>query len=285
MILLSILILSICKNIRNLLQWAGRGEEMFVDTDFDITVLKILSVNRLRNSPVGAAVQHANRSRWAIALKREGKTYYTANGRQVLSDRERPVILPKGCSYSWICTEPGECLILEFEAAQTGEDIISFSVADNGFILSAFADIQRNLHIPTAEARLMCLHRVYGLLLQLAKTKTYAPRRRQQLLQPAMEHIGENYFDPTITNDVLAGLCGMSTVYFRKSFEAVYGVSPIRYLHEFRTKKAKDILASDFGSISQVAESVGYASVYHFSKMFKAYTGKSPSQYAKASRP
>lgn len=259
---------------------------MFIDTGFDITVLKILSVNRILNSPLNTAIPHANRSRWAIALKREGKTYYQINGRQVLSDSSHPVILPKGCSYSWTCVEPGECLILEFEAAQTGEDILSFTVADNGFILSAFSDVQRNLHIPTAEARLMCLHRVYGLLLQLVKSasKAYAPRRRQQLLQPAMEHIGENYFDPTITNDVLAGLCGMSTVYFRKSFESVYGVPPIRYLHEFRTKKAKDILSSDYGSISQVAQSVGYASVYHFSKMFKAYTGKSPSQYAKASR-
>lgn len=257
---------------------------MFVDPDFDITVLRILSANRLRNSPVGVTIQHPNRSRWAIVLKREGRTYYRINGREILSDSLHPVILPKGCSYSWTCTEPGECLLLEFEAAETGEDIFSFTVPDNSFLRDAFSDIQRNLHIPSPEAKFLCLHRTYGLLLQLAKTATYTPRRKQQLLQPAVEYITENYFDPSITNDALAQRCAMSTVYFRKCFEAVYGVSPIRYLHDFRTRKAKDILSSDFASISQVAASVGYSSVYHFSKMFRSYTGKSPTQYAKTAR-
>lgn len=76
----------------------------------------------------------------------------------------------------------------------------------------------------------------------------------------------------------------MSTVYFRKCFESAYGVSPIRYLHNFRISKAKAILRSDFDSVEQVATSVGYNSIYHFSKMFRQYTGQSPSEYAKSAR-
>ena len=82
----------------------------------------------------------------------------------------------------------------------------------------------------------------------------------------------------------LAALCGISTVYFRKTFETVFGVSPIRYLHDLRIGKAKAILSGDYDSIRQVAESTGYSSVYHFSKMFKLYTGQSPSTYAKSIR-
>jgi AraC-like DNA-binding protein len=59
---------------------------------------------------------------------------------------------------------------------------------------------------------------------------------------------------------------------------------PIRYLHDYRVQRAKDILSSDYDSVTQVAESVGYNSVYHFSKMFRLYTGISPTEYAKASR-
>ena len=76
----------------------------------------------------------------------------------------------------------------------------------------------------------------------------------------------------------------MSTVYFRRTFTSVYGISPIKYLHNFRIEKAKAILKSDYDTIEQVALSVGYNSIYHFSKMFKLYTGKSPLEYAKASR-
>ena len=76
----------------------------------------------------------------------------------------------------------------------------------------------------------------------------------------------------------------MSTVYFRRTFVSVYGISPIKYLHNFRMEKAKAILRSDFETIEQVALSVGYNSIYHFSKMFKVYSGISPLEYSKQNR-
>ena len=256
---------------------------MFVDPDFDITVLRVRAANRLRSSPVNQTVQNSGRTRWAVALKLEGKTYYTCKGQRILSNRSHPVVLPAGSSYSWICTEPGDCLLVEFDALQSCDRILPFAVGDSGFVVDAFLDIQRHLHEKSPEARLSAMHRVYGLLLQLARSggKDYTPSAKRQRLQPGVEYIMERYFDPRITNELLAQKCGMSTVYFRKCFEGVYGVPPIRYLHQLRVRRAKDILASDYSSVSQVAESVGYASVYHFSKMFKAYTGMSPSQYAK----
>ncbi len=251
-----------------------------------LTVTEIVAANRLYNTPTEQPIHRHNRRLWAVALKRTGRTIYTANGRQVLSDSRHMVILPKGCSYSWRCTEAGECLIVEFDAPQVCEDILPFPVADSAFFENAFLELQKNLHTPTSHAQLGCMHRFYGVLSQLVKSTSgpYVPKARQQLIQPALDHMAENYFDPTITNDRLARLCGISTVYFRKCFEAVCGVSPIRYLHDLRLQKAKDILSSDYGSVGLVAQSVGYSSVYHFSKMFKFYTGISPSQYAKGNR-
>ena len=255
---------------------------MFVD--FEITVLKIFSANRLLKSPVGVTVQHPQRQRWALALKKEGRTYYTVGGKQIISDSQHPVLLPKGCSYSWICTEPGECLIVEFDAEQTCKEIIPFFVADNSFLLSGFGEIEQNLHNPAAASKMTCRYRLYSMLLRLMKNGgDYASSEKQQRLQPAVNFICQHYFLPNITNDQLAQLCRMSTVYFRKTFESVYGLPPIRWLNEFRIQKAKDLLSSDYGTIAQVAESVGYSSVYHFSKMFKQYTTLSPSQYAKNS--
>ena len=259
---------------------------MLVNSDFEITILKVVAANRLYNTPTVGTVQRRNRKRWAVALKRSGKTYYNIDGKEQVSDSLHPVILPAGSSYSWRCVEEGECLLIEFDALQVHHDILSFTVTDSSFLVNDFLKIQKNLPVSTAEAKLENIHRLYGLLLQLLKTapKEYIPREKQQLLRPALDYIAENYYLPEITNDCLAQLCGISTVYFRKCFEAVCGVSPIRYLHNFRIRKAKDLLFSDYGSISQVAESVGYNSLYHFSKMFKVYTGLSPTQYIKQSK-
>ena len=61
----------------------------------------------------------------------------------------------------------------------------------------------------------------------------------------------------------------------------------LRYLSQrfdMPDQKAKAILRSDFETIEQVALSVGYNSIYHFSKMFKVYSGISPLEYSKQNR-
>lgn len=260
--------------------------KLFVDSVSNITITNVFSANRLINSPVGITTYRYNRNGWAIALKLQGKTIYTIDGKTVLSDNLHPVILPKGCDYSWICKEPGECLIIEFEADLKYSTLFSFEISDNSAIVNAFSKIEKSMNKQKPYHKLECYNQLYGILLFLAKSKTKEPThpKKTNILHPAIKYMSENYFDGNITNTSLAELCGISTVYFRKTFESIYGISPIKYLHNFRIEKAKAILHSDYESIEQVAFSVGYNSIYHFSKMFKQYTGINPSEYAKASR-
>lgn len=259
---------------------------MVVNFDYDITVVNVVAANRFLNQAMEMPVYRKHRSRWAVALKNTGKTFYHPGEEQILSDSLHPVLLPRGSDYSWICAEEGECLLIEFDALQTYDRLVSFQVSDSSFFRNAFLKIEKCLRLATPEAGLEARYLLSGLLLQLLRSaeKEYTSKEKQNRLSPAIRYLQEHYYDPAITNDHLAGLCGISTVYFRKSFEAVYGTSPIRYLNRLRTQKAKDLLSSDYGSIAQVAQSVGYASVYHFSKMFKTYTGLSPTQYVKALR-
>lgn len=248
----------------------------------DLVVQKVVSANRLLNSPIGITTYRSNRERWAFVLKQNGKTTYTAGKTTIQSDSLHPVILPKGCSYSWKCTEPGACIIIEFEADYGDAAITSFEISDNTPIVNAFSKIEKSMNRQHPCHQLECYIQLYGIFLLLVecKYKELVHPQKNQLVYPAMRYITERYFDSGITNSSLAALCGISTVYFRKTFEVVYGISPIQYLHNFRIQKAKAILLSDYGSIQQVAISVGYNSIYHFSKMFKQYTGKSPREYA-----
>ena len=57
------------------------------------------------------------------------------------------------------------------------------------------------------------------------------------------------------------------------------GTSPIVYTRRLRIEKAKEMLRSDYGTLSDVAQSLGYASLYDFSRDFKKHTGVTPSKY------
>lgn len=254
--------------------------------NYDLTVCRVIAAVRFYNHTSETSIFRKNRNQWAVALKISGTTYYNVDGDRILSDKNHPVLLPRGSSYSWKCVEPGECLMIEFEALQSDKNIYSLAPSDTNVFVRVFHQIHALLDRGEPDGRMTAIYKLYGLLLQLFKTedKEYISPSKKDLLQPAVKYISDKYQDPTITNDRLAELCGISTVYFRKCFEQAYGMSPIRYLHEYRMQKAKAILSSDYSSISQVAESVGYSSLYHFSKMFKIYTGLNPTQYAKASR-
>lgn len=249
---------------------------------FNITATNIIAANRLINSPIAVTSTRTNREYWGIMLKTKGKTVYNCQGREIVSDCTHPVILPKGCSYTWKCVEPGECIGIEFDADIKEDMIYSFSINDTSFIINSFAKIEKKLTLKNPGYKMECFTALYSLLLYFAKSdnKEYIPLEKQNIIKPAMLYIAEHYFDNTITNDFLASLCSISTVYFRKLFKLLYGVSIGCFLQNLRIEKAKSLLSGDYESITQVAESVGYSSIYHFSKMFKQTTGFTPSEYA-----
>ena len=116
--------------------------------------------------------------------------------------------------------------------------------------------------------------------MKLLKTeeKKYIPKSAAHKIAPALEYITQN-LDKSIQNDTLAAECNISTVYMRKLFTECYGVSPKTYIHALRIKKAKEMLKSDYGNITNIAESLGYANVYDFSRVFKKFTGVPPTKY------
>jgi len=256
---------------------------MNLELIFNISVTNIFSLNRLLNSPVGITTHRKNRENWAIVLKAEGRTVYNIGSQKILSDSTHPVILPKGCSYSWKCLEPGECLIIEFEAASSCEKIFSFEITESKEIKNLFEKIERRLSRKNNSYLLECKSLIYSIFTSLVKSqdKKYTPKTKQQILNPALFYIANNYYDTKISNDYLAGLCGISTVYFRKLFQSLFNISPMKYLQNLRIEKAKNILLSDYESITQVAESVGFSSIYHFSKTFRQQTDLSPMQFVK----
>ena len=225
-----------------------------------------------------------DRKEWSISLKLEGKTSFICNGKEYICDALHPVILPKGITYKWKCIQAGKFIALGFKCETYGKDIIPIEIKENSTFLKYFSRIEKSRILKTTAYKMENIRDLYNILLFLNKEKNYIPSSKEEALKPAIDYMINNYSDSLISNDSLARLCKISTVHFRKTFESVYGISPINYLTNIRIEKAKEMLKNDYNSVSQIAENVGYNSIYHFSKMFKTYTGISPSEYAKASK-
>lgn len=89
----------------------------------------------------------------------------------------------------------------------------------------------------------------------------------------------EDHYAEKISLDRIAENMYLSPFYISKIFKSETGDTPIRHLINIRLEKAKELLENGWqGSIQEVASSVGYDDVYHFSKLFKKKYGVSPSK-------
>ena len=73
-----------------------------------------------------------------------------------------------------------------------------------------------------------------------------------------------------------------SESYLRRSFRRTMGISLGRYVLEVRLSAAMRYLLTSDKSVSEIAELVGYASVYSLSRTFKEHLGMSPTEFRNA---
>lgn len=245
----------------------------------NLVITDIYSANTLFSTK-GNGAKRQNRPGWALVLKFEGETIYTQEDCRYVSDRANVILLPRGCSYEWTCTRTGHFFIIEFQCNAVYDSVFSFSVKDCSRLLSACREMEQRRLMKKSTSLAESIRDTYSILLMLAEEshKKYLPNEKRERLRPAMEYISAHYTD-AVTNDGLAALCGVSTVYFRKLFAQVYGTSPISYIQDLRIQKAKEMLTTDFGNVGDIAHALGYKSIYDFSRTFKKHTSLSPSRY------
>ena len=79
----------------------------------------------------------------------------------------------------------------------------------------------------------------------------------------------------------LSEITGYSYNYMSNIFKKNTSTTLLEYFHAKRMKTAKLLLAENKRSVSQIAELLGYSSIYTFSRAFKKQYGISPSDYKK----
>lgn len=82
-----------------------------------------------------------------------------------------------------------------------------------------------------------------------------------------------------ISLNEIAEKIGLNASYLSSLFKQETGETFVQYRTRKRMEKAKQLLAIPHYRITEVSCEVGYADHPHFTKTFKRFTGKTPSEY------
>ncbi len=127
------------------------------------------------------------------------------------------------------------------------------------------------------QAHLLALGELTTLLTRLHSEgqppSAESPSRLHSLLQQ-IQSSPERWWDCK----AMAAYCHVSESQLRRIFKKETGVSPKLYLDQVKMKKACELLKKGFG-VANVADLLGYADPFHFSRRFKAIQGVSPRDF------
>lgn len=82
----------------------------------------------------------------------------------------------------------------------------------------------------------------------------------------------------------LARTAGISETKLKRGFRMEYGSSVFEYLRKQRLDKARMLVEYGEMSVTQVALSIGFSSLSHFTCLFKSHCGVRPKDYSKGFR-
>jgi AraC-like DNA-binding protein len=117
------------------------------------------------------------------------------------------------------------------------------------------------------------------LAARLAGATRPGRRSRAGAVSAAVEYFVEHYADSPSLREA-ARRTGLSPYYLGKLFRRTLGMSPAAFLRGLRMLRARDLLAEEEFSVTQVAERVGYADPAYFCRHFRAQFGLPPSRVA-----
>jgi len=99
---------------------------------------------------------------------------------------------------------------------------------------------------------------------------------RTMQISRAIKWIRSHYAEPILIED-LVSIAGMSMTSFHRHFLAVTSLSPMQFQKQVRLQIARSLLVSSHRGVAEVGHAVGYDSPSQFSREYRRFFGRPPS--------
>lgn len=214
----------------------------------------------------------------------KGKGLFFLNDKQLQAGDRDMVYLPGETAYRSHWPVDSEFMVIDLLLHDAGGDPIRFEEAPGILFHDAHGSYRGLLEELAAKSDatgpfdwLERLSLSFKLLCEMARdTNRSALDAQNRKINPGVSYLKNNYTED-FPIDRLAQMCGLSTGRFRRIFSECLGMTPVEYRNKLRMQKAVELLKSGSYTVGEAAELVGISDIKYFSKLFKRYTGVTPS--------
>lgn len=102
----------------------------------------------------------------------------------------------------------------------------------------------------------------------------------QRFLEKAIETVERHMSDAKFDTSQMAAEMAVSRSLLNMKLKAITGYATREFIRNLRLKRAARLIEQGFGNIAQIAYEVGFNSLSHFARVFRAQFGQSPSEFA-----
>ncbi len=106
-------------------------------------------------------------------------------------------------------------------------------------------------------------------------------RNENTIISRALQYVAEHVYDK-LSVDIVAKETGVSASHLTALFHRNMGISPGEYIRRVKLEESKCLIREGKMNFSQIAATLKYSTIHHFSRQFKDNFGVSPTEYAKS---
>lgn len=119
-----------------------------------------------------------------------------------------------------------------------------------------------------------------SLIVDASEAIDNTKEKRDHITHFVKEYL-ENHYHEDITLEMMADHLNITRSYLSTYFKEKTGIYFVDYINSFRIEKVKELLLCSDMKIQEAARQVGYQNINSFNRMFKKFTGQTPSQFRK----